>query len=279
VRDDVPLAAVFEELMELKPQLKNRNTLANLLVLEGVIAASRGDLERAEALHEEALALFREMRDEIGVVFCLGHLGIMALVEADYGGAASLLREGLRAAWEVDYKPYIQVCLHVLACAAASQHQPVRAARMWGTVEGMQEAYGVHLTPATRTITDYEGHLTTVHSQLDEEAFEAAWEKGKAMPLGQAIEYALFEEEEREPSALVPAPEQPPPADELAERLTRREREVALLVGRGLTNRRIAEELSISESTASNHVAKISRKLGLRSRAQIAAWVTQRRRP
>jgi non-specific serine/threonine protein kinase len=44
---------------------------------------------------------------------------------------------------------------------------------------------------------------------------------------------------------------------------------VALLVGRGLINRQIAEELSISEHTVANHVRKILKKLGLRSRAQI----------
>jgi DNA-binding NarL/FixJ family response regulator len=106
-----------------------------------------------------------------------------------------------------------------------------------------------------------------------------AWAGGKAMPLEQAIEYALSDEEEREPPTLVPVPEQQPPPDERTERLTRREREVALLVARGLTNRQIASELSVSRSTVNNHVARILRKLGLRSRAQIAAWVTERRSP
>ena len=96
------------------------------------------------------------------------------------------------------------------------------------------------------------------------------------MSLGQAVEYALSDEEERESST--PATEQPP-ADERTERLTRREQEVALLVARGLTNRQIAQELSVSRNTANNHVARILRKLGLRSRAQIAAWVTERRSP
>ncbi len=59
-------------------------------------------------------------------------------------------------------------------------------------------------------------------------------------------------------------------------RLTRREQEVALLVARGLTNRQISTSLGLSERTAGNHVATILRKLGLRSRAQIAAWATER---
>ncbi|HYM96900.1 MAG TPA: LuxR C-terminal-related transcriptional regulator [Candidatus Sulfotelmatobacter sp.] len=55
--------------------------------------------------------------------------------------------------------------------------------------------------------------------------------------------------------------------------LTRREREVAILVGQGLTNREIAVRLFISERTAESHVEQIRGKLGVRSRAQIAVWV------
>jgi predicted ATPase/DNA-binding SARP family transcriptional activator/DNA-binding CsgD family transcriptional regulator len=277
-RDDIPIAAVLEELMQLKPQLENRNTLSYLLLLEGAIAAIRGDLERAATLHEESLELFREMRDALGTTMCLNHLGFIALIQADYEGAASLLQEALRRGWELDLKPSIQACIHGLACVAACREQPVRAARLWAAVEGMREAYGVHLTPITRSITNYEGLLTTVRSQLgEEEAFVVAWAEGRAMSLERAIEYALSEEEEREPPpTLVPVPDQHPPADERAQWLTRREQEVALLVGRGLTNRRIASELSISERTVENHVRKILKKLGFASRTRIAAWVTQR---
>jgi pimeloyl-ACP methyl ester carboxylesterase/class 3 adenylate cyclase/DNA-binding CsgD family transcriptional regulator len=54
--------------------------------------------------------------------------------------------------------------------------------------------------------------------------------------------------------------------------LSPREREVAILVARGLTNRQAAEELSISPATVERHVANILAKLGFHSRAQIAAW-------
>jgi predicted ATPase/DNA-binding SARP family transcriptional activator/DNA-binding CsgD family transcriptional regulator len=272
-RDDISLPAVLEELMELKPQLKSRNTLAYLLVLEGMLAVGQGDVERSVELHEESLVLFREIEDTQGIITCLGHLGLLAWIQTEYEKALLLLRESLRLGWESDYKAAIQTCLYGLAGVAAYLEQPVRAARLWGAVEGMQEAYGVHPTPETLSVTDYERHLTIARSKLgDEEAFAAAWAEGKAMVLGQAIEYALSEEGEREPPTLVPVPEQQPPqVDEPTERLTAREQEVVLLVARGLTNRQIAQELSISEHTVANHVRKILKKLGLRSRAQISS--------
>ena len=60
-------------------------------------------------------------------------------------------------------------------------------------------------------------------------------------------------------------------------RLTGRELEVAGLVAEGLTNHAIARRLSVAPRTAEAHVENIRRKLGVRSRAQIAAWVTEHR--
>jgi pimeloyl-ACP methyl ester carboxylesterase/DNA-binding CsgD family transcriptional regulator len=59
--------------------------------------------------------------------------------------------------------------------------------------------------------------------------------------------------------------------------LTDRELEVAGLVAEGLTNHSIAVRLSIAPRTAEAHVENIRRKLQVRSRAQIAGWVTERR--
>jgi DNA-binding CsgD family transcriptional regulator len=54
--------------------------------------------------------------------------------------------------------------------------------------------------------------------------------------------------------------------------LTARQRQVAALVTDGLTNREIGERLVISERSAEGHVERIRIRLGVRSRAQIAAW-------
>ena len=59
--------------------------------------------------------------------------------------------------------------------------------------------------------------------------------------------------------------------------LTARELEVAELVAEGLTNHAISRRLSVAPRTAEAHVENIRRKLQVHSRAQIAAWVTERR--
>ena len=59
--------------------------------------------------------------------------------------------------------------------------------------------------------------------------------------------------------------------------LTGRERDVAVLVARGLTNRQIAEALFLTAGTVANHVHRILPKFGFVCRAQIAAWVASDR--
>jgi pimeloyl-ACP methyl ester carboxylesterase len=64
----------------------------------------------------------------------------------------------------------------------------------------------------------------------------------------------------------------PPLRTALPTGLTARQTEVAALVADGLTNRQIAERLSITERSAESHVERIRLRLGFRSRAQVAAW-------
>ncbi|MET0488927.1 MAG: LuxR C-terminal-related transcriptional regulator, partial [Acidimicrobiales bacterium] len=54
--------------------------------------------------------------------------------------------------------------------------------------------------------------------------------------------------------------------------LTPRQLQVAALVADGLTNRQIAGRLGIEERSAEGHVERIRQRLGVRSRAQVAAW-------
>jgi predicted ATPase/DNA-binding SARP family transcriptional activator/DNA-binding CsgD family transcriptional regulator len=276
-REDIPLSAVMEELGELKPSLKSRNTLAWLHLVEGGIAVGRGDLEDSVAHCERSLKLFREIRDARGILSCLLHLGMLALVGADYEGAVPMLRESLRLARDLDYTVVIQCAIYSLACVAASREQPVLAAHLWGAVEGLEEAYGVRIASLILSVTDYEGRLGIVRSHLGEEACLEAWAEGKAMALERAVEYSLSEDEQQEPPVPLAAPErQPPQVDERAERLTPREQEIAILVARGITNRQIASELFISERTVDHHVSNILKKLDVGSRGRVASRLGDR---
>ena len=59
------------------------------------------------------------------------------------------------------------------------------------------------------------------------------------------------------------------------EELNRTERNIVILVGRGLSNKEIAEELFLSEGTIRNALSSTLSKLNLRDRTQLAIWAVQ----
>ncbi len=249
---------------KLRQELEDPEATAYLLLFLGS-ATMEEDLGRAAALLEEGLALYQGLGDTRCISVCTFTLGMIASERGDFERAAALLREGLPVAQGHGDNLGIAYYLWGLGGVAAGEEQLVRAARLWGAAEALRETLGLRLSYLDLAHSSYEERLAAARSQVDEAAFEAAFSEGRAMSPEQALEYALGEEEP--PPPATPGPQRDP--DRATDSLTRREREVALLAARGLTNRRIASELSISEHTVANHLRNILKKLGLRSRAQI----------
>jgi DNA-binding CsgD family transcriptional regulator len=88
----------------------------------------------------------------------------------------------------------------------------------------------------------------------------AAEERGKAMSLATAAEYALM---------LTVAGPQPPVATPGLDGLSPRERELITLVAQGRTDAQIATQLYISVRTVSSHLDRIRDKTGCRRRADL----------
>jgi DNA-binding NarL/FixJ family response regulator len=245
------------------------NQLCDTLVLQG-------DLERATVIGEEAIAMLREQNHRILLSDALCNLGWAALLRGDPERATRLYAESLELKRELGDKPLLvkltvalPETLDGLACVAVAKGETERAVRLFGATRAFNEQVSDH--NYTREYAALrEPYLTATRSQLSEEAWKAAFAEGQAMGFEEAVEYALSEEE-RLPPTLVPVPDQPP-----TETLTPREQEVALLVGQGLTNRQIAQELVLSEHTVHHHVTSILKKLNLSSRHQVASSLSDR---
>jgi DNA-binding NarL/FixJ family response regulator len=99
----------------------------------------------------------------------------------------------------------------------------------------------------------------------------ACMREGLAMTLSEAVAFALSSEDDVAAAAVSAQPRSP--LDAVLSSLTPREREVANLLMRGMSNRQIGVELAITERTAETHVCRILAKLKLGSRAQFARFI------
>ncbi|MFD8479244.1 response regulator [Kitasatospora sp. NPDC059673] len=65
--------------------------------------------------------------------------------------------------------------------------------------------------------------------------------------------------------------------DERIAQLTKQERRILDLIGEGMTNRQIGNELHLAEKTVKNYVSSLLAKMGMERRTQAAAYVARRR--
>ncbi len=294
--DPVAARSFLEESVALFRVAGDRQRLVLPIDALGLVALQQGDYAGARARFEEALSLARETGDEPFIADALARLGTVALREGNYQQSAGLYQQSLALNRVLGNRDGIAEDLAGLAEVASLLGQPERAARLCGAVEVLREARNIRLSPLRRAA--YDRTVEGIRVQLDEAVFAAAWAKGRAMPLEQAIEEALetkdepptgttFQQtnEEEASSFVLPGTPSSPPSPALSPHralkqhfggLTAREREVARLVAQGKSNRAIADELVVGVSTVEAHISHIFTKLGFSSRTQIAAWAVEK---
>lgn len=174
------------------------------------------------------------------------------------------LRDAVRLFRRFEQPGLIATCFEALAWTADQVGDHTRAATLFGAARRVWEVSQMRLPQA---MTQHVGAAVEgrVRAALGAEAFDRAVRTGAAWTLEQAAEYALG----RTPPRQTAADE-----SHTSDSLTARERDIARLVARGLTNKEIAAELVISRRTVDTHVEHILTKLGFRSRAQVAGWVS-----
>jgi non-specific serine/threonine protein kinase len=261
--------AAFEE-------MDDKSGMATIHLGQGWIACQQGDFERAKGLMHKSLAFMQATEDTIGVGNALRALADVARRQRELGTATAHLQEALRQGKKAGATLEVTWCLEDLAGVACDQALPQRAARLFGAAEALRQPTGLGIPSGSRV--DVQRDLLAARASLGDAAFEAAFAAGHEMTREQAVEFALQaapgDGRERDATArkLTPLQEE----KRRYGGLTARERQVAALIGRGKSNREIAEDLVVTVRTVEAHVTHILQKLGYRSRTQVAAWAIDR---
>lgn len=263
--------AHFEEALALGWNVEDHRTVAQTLNQLGELARFTGDEAGAAARYQQSLALWRALAEKERIAMVLRNLAPIIARQGDHRRAAALFSESLGLSWELRNTHGVALCLMGIAGAVSrGWATALRAAHLLGAAEALRASIGVQWEPVDRA--EYERSVAACRTYLDSSAFATGWEHGQTLTLAEAVDLAMgllaaHADAERAPKAKRPH------RDPAFRGLTRREYEVVLQVALGKTNREIADTLFIAERTVETHVSHSLDKLGLRSRAQLAAWV------
>ena len=231
------------------------HTLTTVLVEVGELAA-------AERTCAAALAGARDVGDLWSLGNLLEKMVVLDLGSGRYADAALHLREALQTALRTGVRRKVIEDLDCCGYLCAWTGRSAEAVTVWAAVVAPErEGFSAPSHPdLPEGWVQRQESLRQARQALGPAQTQAAEERGKAMSLATAAEYALI--------LTAPDPE-PPTAAPGLEALSPRERELVALVARGHTDAQIAGQLSISVRTVSSHLDRIRDKTGCRRRADL----------
>jgi predicted ATPase/DNA-binding NarL/FixJ family response regulator/Tfp pilus assembly protein PilF len=264
--DRVATRALYERAMAVNGEFGYRVDVVmhNL----GVLAEEEGDLEGARRQFEQSVAVKRLLGDSLGLALSLAKLGEVIGTQGDIRLAHQLLGESVALQRELGDVYSMAFGLERFAIVAAAHGRAQRALQLAGAASAVREAIGTPLSAAAQAALA--ARFAPARANVRKDLADAAWARGRAMSMDAAVAFALAEGEEASAE-----PERRRGPGESLYGLTPREREVAVRIARGLTNRQMAAELALAERTVDVHVSNILSKLQMASRAQVAAWVVK----
>jgi predicted ATPase/DNA-binding NarL/FixJ family response regulator len=250
----------------IREEFDDAEGMAVALIHLGRVALQQQNAARAHWLFTRSLAIYRELNDSGGLATALHGLAQAALIQGNDQEAHQQLQQSLQIAANIQFVPLILAVI-VTAGELLLPIRPPADIVAWLVFVGQQQA------------TDYqvkiraEQMLEQQRIQLTAEQMENAVRDGQAHTLTSLIQtvqagLAIGKRTMTAPNAPENEPVHPPASQSLIEPLTEREEEILHLLAQGLTNKEIANQLTIVIGTVKTHNHNIYGKLGVDNRLQ-----------
>jgi predicted ATPase/DNA-binding CsgD family transcriptional regulator len=234
---------------------------ANALQTLGRIAAARGDHTTAESFLNKALDIQQELRYRQGLILTLIALATSALATGNTIGAQQYVAESARLAR--DSGDRIGLARSMEAAAACRLPGDVRnAVVLFGAADALRDRVS-----ATRLQSESERiqrSMREAAARMTRGSYASAFAEGRRLELDDAIDLTLQSSVGLNGHSTAGF-----------DVLSPRERQVAMLIIDGCTNRQIARRLAITERTAEHHLENIMAKLAVNSRTQVGVWAVE----
>ena len=158
------------------------------LHFRGFLAMFRGDLDRAETVLAECIEIARKFGDWMLAAHSTQGMAGVKIRKGDIVQAKTLFLESLKDNEMLRYRRGIAECLDGLAQVAVRQGDAARAAELFGAVEALEQA--INIPRQLCDVPEYDRALADVKAALTPTAFTDAWDRGRCLPLDEALAYA-----------------------------------------------------------------------------------------
>ncbi len=149
------------------------------------------DYRRSRAEAEECLAYFRKVHDPVMVPFSIVHAAYVVEEEGDLERAEALYAEELPRSLKNGHKLILERALVGLASLQSKRGKREVSARLLGAAAALRQSLNAPLQPWRRRV--HGQAEAACRSALGDEAFQALFAEGRAMPLEEAVRYGLKE--------------------------------------------------------------------------------------
>jgi predicted ATPase/DNA-binding SARP family transcriptional activator len=168
-----------------------RGAVAVAMAYLGDIPYAQGNLPEARKLYEQAILFLRELENPSMLTPTLRRLAYVEVRERNFVQAVDLFSECFELNRQLGHQHGMVACLAGFSAIHLAKRNFEKAAILYGCVENLLQQSG-NTFLFTDTV-EYERSVARLRQELDERALSAAWSKGRAMTLEQAIEFALKE--------------------------------------------------------------------------------------
>ena len=230
-----------------------------------VTLAAAGQMTAARRSCADGLARARAASDLSNLVICLSVAADLDVRAGHVAEAGQYLAEAIELCLGNGFRFSLTGCLDVCGYLCVASGRWVEALTLWAALGVFMDRGSIADAPEDLRRRQEARH--TAAAALAGDRIRAAEERGGAMTLDTAAEYALV-------LTTTPHQEAAQAPPELA-RLSAREQELITLVARGSTDAQIAAKLYISVSTVRSHLDRIRDKTSCRRRADLTRLALQ----
>ena len=185
-----------QESLAMFRELDDKQGISLALNILGELMRVKGDYESAGQYYEACLEIVKETGERLREAMQYHNLGVVAIHHNQLQLAEKLIKQALTISVEMDNNYNVATGISALAAPAARLGYPKRAARLLGAAHAAMRSLGVNLQPADQIEVDR--FIDEVQQLLNEEDFSQAWQKGLAMTIQEATDYALCDEGQEE---------------------------------------------------------------------------------